>query len=261
MQIGICFKPVIRNQQLFKLYLSMKNLIRFKIIAILVFSCWSCTTTEPIVNQAEAIEPIRNVLIATNIENTPVVSYLGITIFENKQSYLTDFKYDLNQLIRSQADSVLKANGFTTTLNEKPLPETIINGIERSRKKRMELTSELRAQGIDALLFIEQGSAQAGLSYGHGNYIKDHGFFLVRTGVGRRDQVKMPVRIHFLDLRTGRRKYKYITDGEKRPEYIESFEHIKESDDVSEADKELLIAQYKMKVDDLMDELSALIKE
>lgn len=227
----------------------------------MVWSSWSCTTIEPTVNQAVDIEPIRKIMIATNIENTPVVSYLGITIFENKNSYLLDFEYNLKQLILSQADSVIKAMGFTATVNEKPLPEAIINGIERSRKKRKELTHELSAQDIDALLFIEQGSAQAGLNYGHGSYVKNHGFFLVRTGVGRRDQVKMPVNIHFLDLRTGRRKYKYINDGEKRPEYIEDFEHIKESDDVSEADREILIGQYKTKVADLMDELSALIKE
>ena len=227
----------------------------------MVWSCWSCTTVEPTVNQATTIDPIESVLIATNIENTPVVSYLGITIFENKNTYLLDFEYDLNQLIQSQADSVIKAMGYTSIVNEKPLPEAIINGLERSRKKRMELTRELRAQGIDALLFLEQGSAQAGLSYGHGSYVKDHGFFLVRTGVGRRDQVKMPVRIHFLDLRTGRRKYKYITDGEELPEYIEDFAHIKESDDVTEADRKILIAQYKRKVENLINEIRALIKE
>lgn len=200
-------------------------------------------------------------LIATNIENTPVVSYLGITIFENKNTYLLDFEYDLNQLILSKADSVITALGYAGIVNETPLPEAIVSGLERSRKKRMVLTRELKAQGIDALLFLEQGSATEGLSYGHGSYIKDHGFFLVRTGVGRRDQVKMPVRIHFLDLRTGRRKYIYITDGEKLPEYIEEFKHIKESDDVTATDRKILIAQYQMKVDDLMDELSALIKK
>jgi hypothetical protein len=239
----------------------MKYFIQYTLIAVMAWSCWSCATVEPSVSQAATIDPIESVLIATNIENTPVVSCLGITIFENKNSYLLDFEYDLNQLILSQADSLIKAMGFTAAVNEKPLPEAIINGLERSRKKRMELTRELRAQGVDALLFLEQGSAQAGLNYGHGSYIKDHGFFLVRTGLERRDQVKMPVRIHFLDLRTGRRKYKYITDGEELPEYIKDFAHIKESDDVTEADREILIAQYKMKVDDLINEIRALIKE
>ena len=203
---------------------------------------------EPAGRQNLPQEPIRTIMIATNLADTPVVSFLGITIFENKRTYINDFGFSLSQYALAQADSALKNKGFSTIVSDKPLPaETMRNLRSGYRSVRVATAQRLNAQGADALLLIEQGSARTGLNYNHGHLLEDHGLFLVRTIAGRRDRAKIPLVFSYIDLRTGLQIRREVYDTGTDSDFLSLFNHITEASDVTKADKDVLKEIYKSK--------------
>lgn len=231
----------------------MSHLFRFFMFVIFALGVWSCVTTAPAGMQAEPQKPIEKVLIATNLSDSSVVSFLGITIFENKRTYIGDYDFSLSQFVKTQVDSALTSKGLTTIVSENPLPEETMRGLRSgSRSVRVATAKSLHSLGADAMLLIEQGQARTGLNYNHGYLLPDHGLFLVRTIADRRDFVKVPLIIRYYDLRSGQMLRRVAFDDDQMAESLKTFNHITEADNVKEADKAALTEVYKTKVNSLL---------
>ncbi|MBW6498946.1 MAG: hypothetical protein K0B09_11185 [Bacteroidales bacterium] len=231
----------------------MNQLFRFFLVAFFALGVWSCVTTAPTGKQTEPQEPIEKVFIATNLSDSSVVSFLGITIFENKRTYIADYDFSLNHFVKTQVDSTLISKGLTTIVSENPLPEETMRGLRSgSRSVRVTTAKSLHSIGADAMLLIEQGQARTGLNYNHGYLLPDHGLFLVRTIAGRRDFVKVPIIIRYYDLRTGEMIRRVVFDDDQMAESLTNFNHITEADHLKEADRAALTEAYKTKVDSLL---------
>jgi hypothetical protein len=225
----------------------MNYLARFLIAIVLAWGVTGCATMSPTSVQNAPQEPIRNILIATNLTDTMVVSFLGITIFENKITNITDIDFSFSQYALAQADSALQSKGFSTIISEKPFPAETLRGLYSFKATRIATAKSLYTEDTDALLLIEQGQARTGINYGHGYLLERHGLYLVRSIVGRRDQVKVPIIISFYDLRTGAQKSRYFTSDDQSPVFLDNFKHIIEAEHVTEADKEALKEIYRNK--------------
>lgn len=219
-----------------------------------------CTSMSPTTNQKEHLEPISNIMITTNLKDTPVVSYLGTTLFENKITYLEDFEFKLSHYAIEKADSALKSKGYSIIVSEKPLSDEAIRDLYGFRSTRVSTAKSLASHGAEALLLIEQGNAQTGLSYGHGHSIEENGIFLVRSIIGRRDKIKVPVIISYYDLRTGKLLSRVRSENEETIDFTEIFSHITEANDVTEADKKAIIEIYKSYFDTVLSKALASIK-
>lgn len=225
------------------------------IIFFLSFMMAGCITIQPIGFQNYHLETVETIMIATDLKDTPVVNLLGVTIFENKQTYITDFDFSVNQYILTQADGILKSRGFSTLVNNGPIPENTLNDLSSIiRSTRVAAANNLHQKGADALLLIEQMPTITGLSIYHGHSLEEHGLFLVRTIAGRRDRVKIPVRITYYDLRTGYIISSEIYDSDIDKNYIEDFKHVTEVDDMTDSDIKTLMNYYIQKIDLFMEQ-------
>ena len=228
----------------------MNHLFRFFFISFFLLGLLSCATMEPAGRQNVSQEPINTIMIAVNLSDTPVVNLLGITIFENKLTNIIDFEFSLSRYALTQADSALRIRGFSTLVGDEPLPGSVLRDLSSGyRSVKIAAAQNLHAQGADAILLIEQGSARTGLNYNHGFLLERHGLFLVRTIAGRRDRVKVPLIFSYIDLRTGNLIKRTAYDAGTDADFLDPFKHITEASQVTDADKEALELIYKSKFD------------
>jgi len=222
----------------------------------------ACATMHPIGFQNYNLESVETILIATDLKDTPVVNFLGVTIFNNKHTHVTGFDFSISQYTLEQSDSILKDRGFSTLINDGPLSETTLRNLRSTQRSLREAAANaLHSRGADALFLIEQASAGTGLNFNHGFSLEEHGLFLVNTVAGRRDRVKVPIRITFYDLRNGNLIYREIFDADYDRNYLDEFTHINEAKDVTESDKKALISYYVQKIDSFLEQALVSIKK
>ena len=144
----------------------MKNLVRLILISIAGMGLFGCGATGPASGSKQALPPPEKIAIATNIQNKPVVSLLGITIFENKLTHIEDFDFDLRQFILHQTDSLMGTMGLQTIINEQDISLDLYYDLNSNNKsRRMAAAESLRKDGAEALLLITQGRTYQGLGW------------------------------------------------------------------------------------------------
>lgn len=222
-----------------------------RLLILIMSGLWliACVSTSPASSSKQALPPPEKIAIATNIQNEPVVSLLGTTIFENKLTHIADFDFDLRQFILHQTDSLIGTIGLQTVINEQDISLDLYYDLNSNNKsRRMAAAESLRKDGAEALLLITQGRTYQGLQYGRGALLDDHGLFLVRTIIGSRDYIVLPVDFNYYDLRTGKRISRvYDSDNLFYATRVDYLKHIDVAEDVNDLDKAALIDEYKSK--------------
>jgi len=241
---------------------TMKRLTRILFIFSIAIMSNSCFVVQPTGLQNVKPGSIEKILIVSTINEEPVVNLLGLTIFENKRSHITDFEFHPGHYAIEQADSILKEKGFSTLKSDKPIPNNILLDLwSWERVVRVEAAKSLLAHGADAVILIEQLSTRTGFSHNHGQILEEHGLFLVRSIVGRRDRIKLPFRITYYDLQNAKPIEFKDFDTDTDTNFIDNFKHIVEASDVRDVDKNIIIENYVRKIDLALKEVLTPIKK